>query len=504
MQIPNTITHEQLTNTHPDYAYLSEWFAFFRHAFEGTGGFAKTLNRYTRLQDLTETADLTAYKEGLTTYLDPFVREDPSQFLRRTRSSTYVNLIKHKIVSPLVGRVTEQEPAREDYPPHIVEWIRSVTVEGKNLDMWIRTTGLPYAMVYGTLPVLIRTDYHTAETEAERQAMGAKVAQMVVIHPDTMLDWSHGGDNRIEWMKYIETIDYSDPIAGHMTIHRYHYILPEGWFYVDKEPDKNLAEYNVVAAGLWPLGFERAPIVEFKVRGGRGIVPDLAVLAVESFNKRSELRHVERAQCFSILTYPGDYDSNALRVGATTCLTYPPESSGSPAWISPDPAPMEHLRTEVDNVEQTMLEIAGTASIVGKSPVSATTAEYQMETTSQMLATLASDTSNFEKEAVKVAALWMQKPVDDDLDPSYPKQFSAIGTEKKIANYTAVMDMGSTPTQSKLLIGDAFNTVYEPDLTPEQKKEIEEELEANATDFADTGTEVADTPEGERVKTPGE
>lgn len=487
---PNaTIKTEDVNRTHSQYDNYVRMFQFLRDTYQNRGGYELDLQR---VQRSGEAIDDWTRGDTETTYLSQYAREHSEKFRARQKQVFCAPYVKLRVIQPLVGFLTTKPPERSGYDQFFLDWLDNATLDGQSFDSWLATEGMPWGLTYGALPIVIDSDYHTAETEAERLEQGAQFAKLRVIHPDRLIDWGRDLSGKLQWIKYETEMDSADPLLGHVTWKRYRWITPEGWFYIDVRDDNKTGDgYRVNASGLWPSNFTQAPLTELRFLSGEGIVRDVAPLVRRLFNVLSELTESQRGQCFAILRYPSREDLDALTVGVHNVLGFDPDSRHAPEYVAPPTAPMEHLTTWVDTIVQLIQEVGGTSSIFGAGAEAAATLAYRFQVTSKLLSTLSGDAVNFEYDVANIVYQWYGKQMPDDATTVYVSTFDAIDTERFLANVdTAINEIGLPPTAEKIARRRVVNAII-PDRTNDEDEQIEIELQTGT----DETTQAAEQAE---------
>jgi hypothetical protein len=454
------------------------------------GGFSQQLQRLdvagNAIDPFNPQSAKAAYPEiAERTYLVRYGRESEGKFITRVHQAYLEPVVSMRVLQPLTGFLTRNAPERETYPDWFENWLKKATVDGKSWDKWRKTEGIPWGLTYpavggypGGLPVIIDSDTHKAETEADRLAQGAEGPRLRTIHPDRLLDWGVDEDGDLEWIKYETILDIAHPFKGHEEVRRIRWITPGGWCYVDlTDENKSESEVAVVDGDAWPENFDRAPLFSMSFLDGEGIVNAMAPMVHRLFNASSEKTEGERGGCFSVLAYPSAKEVDALTLGTMNALPYDPETHQKPGFITPDMAPLAHLKETCEYIYETVQEIGGTASMFGAGAEAAATLAYRFQTTEELLNTLDGDSAHGEKKAAKIVAMWENQPLPEDLEPTQNLKFDAVDKERFISEHTETRDGGFlTPTAKKVQSRKVIET-FGLWGTDEEKKQIETELD---------------------------
>jgi hypothetical protein len=475
---------------HPDREEVVKTLQFCADCHTGGGGFGQQLQRLDVAGNAIDPFNPQSASSGYAdiadrTYLVRYGREAEGKFISRTHQAYMPPYAKLRVLQPLTGFLTRNPPDRDSYPDFLNPWLDAATVDGLSLDEFLRTEGIPWGLTYpavkgypGGLPVVVDSDQHEAETEADRLAQGAEGPQLRTIHPDRLLDWGVDEEGKLEWIKYETILDVAHPVDGHSEITRIRWITPDGWWYVDlTDENKSDQEVEVVDGDVWPDNFTRAPIATIGFLRGEGIILSIAPLLHRLFNALSEKTEGERAGCFSILAYPSTKEVDALTLGTMNALPYDPESRGVPQFLTPDMAPLEHLETTANNLIQQVQEIGGTASIFGAGAEAAATMAYRFQTTSRFLDSLAADMAKSEYDILECVAMWEGQDLPDDMEAVQNLQFDAVDVERFIAEQVEARDGGFLTPTAKKVQSQKVIEVFDLWGDSEDREKIEDELD---------------------------
>lgn len=525
-EVGSLIRRDKVEAQHPQYARKARLYRLYRACYELSGGFEGIIRELYKNTSLKTGRDVANKEE---TYLIPHPREDVEDFLDRLEQVYLPNFVKHRVVAPLTGFLTDTTPNRDNHPEWLQKWMENCSIDGQDWDSWRKTKGIPYGLVYGSFPVIIDSDQGQFETEQERLDAGAEFAKLREIHPDNIIDWQCNRTGHYSAIKYVADIDTWDPIDGHQFSKRYTWILPEGYFWVDDTVDPSLATniydpssgapismdhtpqaeaqnlLRVAGSGVWPwIGMnlpQRAPICEFRFFNGQSILHDIAPLVKRWFNLESEKTELERKGCFSILFVPDGDKGDAKVVGSTSFWAIS-ENAKIPAYVTPPMEPVQHLSEEGDRICQWILELGGTSSFYGASAEAAATMAYRFQTTSNQLETMAGDAIISELDFAEVAGLWHDQNLDDAVSTVIDSTFDAVDLERYLANVDVAKNkIGLPPTAEKIAKRRVITKLFD-DLSKEEADQIEMELEEEMLkkeQIEIEATQQIPTPEGMEI-----
>jgi hypothetical protein len=463
---------------HPEYSEKAQFLRLFRECYQANGGFAPSVQPVKR--DTTAVDDR-GERDEYKTYLVPHAGEDTEDFRDRVQMAYLPNFVKHRVISPLTGFLTDKPPERQGMPPEVEAWQEDCTLDGLDLDTWYGDEGVPYGLVYGTLPVLVDSDPGDFETEADRMAAGAEFAKMRVIHPDAILDWARDKTGRLAAFKYKATLDSWDPIKGHKNLTRYTWILPEGYFWVDDDPMNPLSRLPVGGSGVWPWvkwkTKPQAPVAEVSLLGHESLLQDVAPMVQRLFNGISELTELQRKQAFSILFVPGGKRKDAQKVGTSRFWGLPEEVRQMPQYVAPPAGPFDHYLAFLGWIIQLIQEMGHTASFFGAGAEAAATMAYRFQNTQRFLQRLAKGLVKFEYHLSEIVALWHGTIIPESASINYMQTFDAVDIERFLNWMDVALNNITLPPTAKALVQRRVIHRILPDRTEREDADIETELE---------------------------
>jgi len=476
------VERKKVINTHPEYEKHRLAYRLYRDCLEADGGFAPVLKRIRK--DQTE-MDARGYLEAVEksgeveTYLVPYAREHAEDFKDRLEQAHLPNFVKHRGISPLSGFLCEKKPDRQHHPTEFEDFCKEATTDGAEYDNWMADEGIPYGMAYGTFPMVIDSDPHSAQTEDERMKQGAEFAKMRAIHPDNMLDWFRDKNGKLQSIKYLAKVDIGNIQDGHKIIDRYCYVTPEGWWTVDdvKDPGVSQNMLQVGASDEWPWAktgedakpvldkngkpIKRAPLVELRFFNGQSLLHDIVHTVKRFFNMLSEDGDLERKQ-IPIFYAPQDDSGQGGTAKAYGLSNWWPVPEGGvpPGWASPDSGCLTHYVKFIEVFVEWIQEMLGTASIFSSGAEAAATLAYRFQCTEKMLKRMAASLERFELDVAEVVMLWHGQALSEEITTKYTHSFDVVAAERFLDQATRLkQDVGTVPTGAAEIEKRAFELV---------------------------------------------
>lgn len=202
------------------------------------------------------------------------------------------------------------------------------------------------------------------------------------------------------------------------------------------------------------------------------------------FNACSELRQRNRSQAFSMLTYPVPEDENPdnykqFVIGTSNALLY--KGGTAPSWITPDQAPSDMLKNEIQMIVEGIYRMAERASVTGvQTQTSGIAKEWDNFTRMQSISAFSKVCQMAEQKIADIFGLYIQKELD--VSVVYAKDFGITDTKAELDKITAALEIG---------IGGKFDTEAKKDVArlvmkdrdDEDIKAIVDDIEKRAEDM---------------------
>ena len=186
------------------------------------------------------------------------------------------------------------------------------------------------------------------------------------------------------------------------------------------------------------------------------------------FNACSELRQRNRSQAFSMLTYPVPEDENPdnykeFVAGHDNALLY--KGGTPPSWITPDQAPSDMLKAEIQMLVEGIYRMAERASVTGVQTQSSGIAkEWDNFTRMQSISAFSKVCQQAEQSIADIFGLYIQK--DLDVNVVYAKDFGITDTKAELDKITAALELN---------IGGKFDTEAKKDVARLVMKDRDDE-----------------------------
>jgi hypothetical protein len=193
----------------------------------------------------------------------------------------------------------------------------------------------------------------------------------------------------------------------------------------------------VIAPGEWDDD-EALPTPEFLC---------IARANARIYNAKSEYTEISRNATFPILTYPAK-DLKEIVIGTNNVMGYDPSQTHEPAWISPDSAPSEVLRTEIADLVTEIYRMAELSHAVAKKDGTQAQSGVAKQLDREGLDSALSEFSKHLQEAeIKLWDLfsWISG-TEISVSVSYPQQFTSGDIEIELPAMESALAIGAGPT----------------------------------------------------------
>lgn len=422
-------------------------------------------------------------------YLDRYERELDGSFTKRKHAARYhnysetiCNLYQRKIFAkPIERRTTNQE---------LQAWLKDVDGAGTDMSAFMARC-LVRTLAAGHVGVL--ADKTRDEAVGPAKADEKAKTYLTQYLPTAIQDWRVRADGSIAVVKLREQVENMDPLEDHKTGDDAVRMLlwdDESWARVEHGEDGAIdvdthSLGQVPFAVLAPKPLERYPQVGKSLLGNANVIRAL-------FNRASEEDQVLRDQAFSVLTVnvgtDGDVEKTKSELGQDIGTTRAIVTKGDAKYIN---ASMEVPKAIRDNIAYLVQEIYRMAFMRStRESLEAETAEaikLKQDELNDFLVSLADACQAFEKKLIRFWCGWVsanaaaaQALFDSlELTINYEREFFLGDLEADLKAWALglKMELGKT-MEKRLRLRAAFR--LEPKLSDEEKKDVEQEIEAIA------------------------
>ncbi len=405
----------------------SESWAFANEAYNGSGGFDDK------------------------SYIDKHTRESDDKYSERKKIAYYSNKFVQK-VSRYNGYLFKNNPIRSSGNKMVEAVFADCDNTGNSMDIFMSSFAKG-AKVRGTGIVLIDMPSDMPDN-AQSQIEERALPYFVNIKPEDITSYKLDKFGNFVWVAYSDTLDNST-FEEEDIVNITRYYDAQEWRILDEDD-------SVLESGSHSLGI--CPVIFF---GENGVFPDIgeftqvAKIAKDHFNESSEMRDIMRSQTFSILTLQADNPSDVtLTLSTDNAIKYG-SGMNAPAFISPDPAPVDAYKEKLVALDNDMNEICYDIP-TGLSAESGIALSVKFQALNGSLANFAQRLQAFESSLFEIVCLYLG--VNNDVVILYPTEFNITDINEDIAILDNIKSMGySLPNYEseklKNIIGEDLSNI---------------------------------------------
>lgn len=412
-------------------------------------------------------------------YLTQHLRESDDKFTRRLKNLVYPNFCR-KITDVFMGFLWQQSPNRTVPDDLYAQFVDNCDNQGGKLDQ-VLASYQRLAMLLGTVFVIVDKPQTQGATRAE-QAM-----------PYLSVRLKHQLINEIKdrhgvWQSV--TFCEDDEDGGE----QYRTFTTTEWF-VSKDADKS----EIIEQGTHSLG--KVPVVRLHI--AKPLLPcdtcaetffyDLAILNWKLYNLESELRELERAQVFSILTVPAASKEErerltSMKIGTDNGLVYDPTGGGKPDYIAPPSDPTEHYLKRMEQTKDTIYQVAN-LEFVGGVQQSGVALDFHFRECNSGLRTMAEQCEAAEREVAELVYGWQGSDFEGSI--AYANDFNLQDVAKAIGVALDSIPLSMGETYEKSIKKRLAKGVLGNDVDQETLTQIDVEIDAMGDLYQDQLTKEA-------------
>lgn len=448
------------------------------------------LELYKLLKDSYE--GMGGYLDG--SYLVKHTRESDQKYAMRRKLAYYLNYFK-PCVDAHVSPIFKKMAVRDWKGPGSSLWekfVNNVDCKGTKLKDMMKQAAKK-SKINGTCFIVMDRAENVSEMTLESLEQNRQnLPYAFVVEPVRVLEVKSDKFGRIIKFVYVEPDAFDEDKMAERTL------LPEGWELKDSKGEHK---------GAWNLGVVPVIPVPSKVDDDPfNPLPASEFISIAMtnkviYNKCSWLTDILVNQTFSILVYPSTSE-DALEIGTSNALGFPPEASHEPKFIAPSPDPANQLENSVNSLQNECYRMAGVVNITGvRSEQSGVAKAWDFENTNQALSDFADILENVELSVADMFKRFVN--VEFKYTVNYPNDFSIADVQTELANAEIAKGLG---------FGDKFNlqifkrvlTSYLPELPDKEfdnlVKDYELKLEKEALDYSQDDQDNLPDDDGEDDK----
>lgn len=385
-------------------------------------------------------------------------RESIENFANRKKLAYYWNYVG-PIVNAMVDPIFKDEVRREYRNSEMFQgFLDDCDRAGTSYQDFCKTAAL-FAKLYGAAYIVVDNSDEMESTRAAAMR-NRHFPFLKIITPLQIRDWAIDDYGRLTMFEYEERMRNS----AYSEVSRICRWTADEWV-ISSGGDWR-------GAGSNPLG--KVPVVQWLARNSdrRIVKPPSEYISVVQTNYFlyqlcSWHAQILRDQAFNILTIP-DPGTDDITVGTNNVLAYPPESTHTPAFISPAAAPAEMLTSQMDRCIKEMFRMSGLESILGSSTndnKSGVSKEWDFEKTNKRIADFAVRCENADKAIIALYEAWAGEETDYKVE--YPRDFKITDVADGLSDAQSALDLGFDSISYRQEVLKKVLAAYMPNLAPE-------------------------------------
>lgn len=516
----------ELTNA--EYDDRIDYWEFFRHSDELTGGYTASVQSYDSSTDIPDVDK---------SYLIPHEKENEADFSRRVAKATPPRYVQEGITS-IVGVLTQQSPNRSQYPEALNEWMPAVNAHSETWQHVISTQIAPMVERYGLVYTLAARPTFGGETKGEqdraREAAGLPEVLIHIVSPEAVKWWVEDDSGNLEIVHYVESVTAykGEVVAGvpypteEVDVERHWFLTKEGWYYADDQTETlgpKSESMDVVDRGYWISEGEEMqnfPLTKWALKDERAPTEVASFAQLAYFRAESELKVIEEASAFAMIWVPmenQDSDPSETVKGPDVVGGFPAEGSHTPMILETSGVSFTHfVKERLPELEEQSLSPYGRSREVGGNDSGVALAHIQ-ETAVNIYRQHSKAFSSSEFTALLPVAELLGADMPTEAKAEWPKQFGTLSDEKQMSNLETFRLMEPGEDYERRII-EAAGEVTLPAMTQAEKeaaldtwekeqadkKQQEEDMNAQARDLEleaeQDGLPFAANPESEQTR----
>lgn len=379
-------------------------------------------------------------------YLIPHTSERLEKYTRRQNLAYYINYVK-PIVDAQVFPIFKSEPIRENINPLYNTFIDNVDGNDTTLSMFMKKVAIR-AKLHGVEFVVV--DMERIEgTVTEKDIIDNRLyPYLYMVSPNQIIDYATDKFGKLIYITYSVNNTVITEDGNKKSI-------SESYTWTENVCRKRIEDKEEVfdnPIGMIPI----IPVYGCSNNSG-DLIPqsDMYAIAKTNFalyNAQSELRERNRAQAFSLLTYPvtaeDDYESglDTIQYGTADCILYRAENSNRPDFITPPAEPSDIIMAEINFMIQEIYRMASLKMLTSTNEYNVTgiARKYENQQLYQSIGELAHNLQDAEFKIAKVFGKYTGKPLDG-ITIMYNNEFGVEDTSEILSEATTALAMNICP-----------------------------------------------------------
>lgn len=413
-------------------------------------------------------------------------RESAENYAKRRRLAYYLNYTG-PIINASVDPIFRNEIAREyNDTAKFKMFLDDADRTGTDLQNYIRRMAVA-AKLYGVVYIVVNNEASIGATVQDNLDVRA-LPYLTAVLPQSVTHWEFDERGRLVEFTYKDTVQDAED----KTRTRFYLWTAQEWQVQDENRQTIAQGYNNIG---------RVPVVQWFGRSAdpTEMLPSPEFLSVAQTNYHvyqlcSWHTQILQNQTFNILTLPNSGQED-ITIGTNNVLTYPPESTHTPAFIAPDAAPANVLTDQIDRLIREMYRMSGLDSVIGvQTAKSGVARQWDFERTNQRLVDFAIQCEEAEKAIVALYEAWTGERINYTCE--YPRDFKIADVAADLAEAQQAIDLGFDSKSFRIEVARKVLTAYLPNIEPDVYDAVISEMEA-AADAITRAEEFANESNGD-------
>ncbi|MDU2064418.1 MAG: hypothetical protein E6713_06200 [Sporomusaceae bacterium] len=423
-------------------------------------------------------------------YLVPHIRETPEKHLRRKRLAYYLNYVS-VVVNSHVNPVFRKNPERQWQTNDLFSrFIDDVDTQGTPMSRWMKEAGRQ-AKLHGVCFLVM----DNVADQPMNMADVIKNRAFPYVYMVTRKQVTNCVCNKVGQITEFSYTVAAESSFGSAT-------KTETWMWTSTDWLCQRAD-GTIHAGTHGLGHcPVVPLLSRKSSPGK-LMPqsefyNIAQSNLALYNLCSEIRELQRAQAFAILTYPlsddgqDKEDAAELVVGPENMLPYDGTLSNRPEYIAPPAEQLQQLREERSDLIKEIFRMAELSHVTGVETKNSGVAKaWDFEQANQVLADFALNCQDAEIKLAILFELWTNKKVGYTC--KYSDDFGIVDVAGELDEVAKAIDLNVSPEFNVEAKKKAV-AAYLNDIPEDRYDAVIADIEARAQDerYTADGTQMSD------------
>ena len=384
-------------------------------------------------------------------YLIPHPSEGDDKYNRRKNSAYFINYVK-PVVDAFVNPIFKTEPIRESMSSLFGAFIKDVDGNNTTLTRFMKKAAIR-AKLHGVEFIVVDMErVNENEIITEKEVIDNRLyPYLYLVSPSQITNWATNKFGKLVSISYSLTNNVIDRDGNIQSI-------SEQWTWTETMCKKSISGKDEIFTNQ--LGI--IPIIPLygAINDSNNLIPQSDVYSIAKtnfaiYNACSELRERNKAQAFSLLTYPFDQESydtvdEPLRYGTADCLLYDNGSSNRPEFITPPTDSSDIIQSEINFMIKEIYRMANLQTLNGQSQynISGVVKRYDNQNLYQSITDLAQSLQDVENKIAIVFGKYMGEDLDS-YSVAYNTEYGILDTTEVLTNATQSLVLGMTPEYNK-------------------------------------------------------